>query len=409
MGNRFDRERYVWLLIAGAVIALILFFYSIRASLTPVFAFLILILFLWPLRNTDLARYFMILTLIVFLIWIMGETRNILTPFALSFVLAYLFDPVVEYMEKLKWPRWLIVLLIVIVALGFFAVFLVFLIPQVIKQVGDLVDLGIRYSKKLVDWVESGGLKFLSRYVEIDTENIQQFIQTNLSTRIQEFFKNFFSAARGVATSLYRLISQILILVLVPFLFFYILKDFHKIKRWLKEVLYDNADEKHQGYFLDLLRILNGFFRGQLIVCLIVGVLTSVGLLILGVKQALILGIIAGVLNIIPHFGIAITLAVGAAIGLLSPNPLVNTLKIVAVIESIQILDGTYLSPRIVGGRVGLHPVWVILSILIFSYFWGFLGFILAVPVAASLRVFISAILDQYRRKNLPSKPVKPE
>ncbi|MBS3818838.1 AI-2E family transporter, partial [bacterium] len=409
MGNKSNQGHFIWLLIVGAVIALLLFFYSIQESLTPVFAFFILILFLWPLRNTELARYFMILTLIVFLIWIVGETRNLLTPFALSFLLAYLFDPVVQYMEKLKWPRWLSVLIIVILALGFFAVFLIFLIPKIIEQVSELVDLGIRYTRKLADWVESGGLKPLSTYIQIDTEKIQEFILTNLSARVQEFFKNFFTAARGVASSLYRLINQILILVLVPFLFFYILKDFSKIKKWLNEVLYENADEKHKGYFLQLISIINGFFRGQLIVCLIVWIFTSAGLLILGVKQALILGIIAGVLNIIPHFGIAITLAVGVAIGLLSHNPLVTTLKIVAVIETIQILDGTFLSPRIVGGRVGLHPVWVILSILIFSYFWGFLGFILAVPVAASLRVFISALLDQYKRKkSVGPAPYKP-
>lgn len=107
----------------------------------------------------------------------------------------------------------------------------------------------------------------------------------------------------------------------------------------------------------------------------------------------------AGILNLIPYIGLAITLVFGLLVGVFSPSPLLTCLKIVAVIETVQILEGSLLSPRIVGERVGLHPAWVMFAILIFAQFWGFIGLLVAVPLAATIRIFVSAWLSAYRKR----------
>jgi predicted PurR-regulated permease PerM len=396
MNEHSPHDRIIWILIIGALGALMLYFYSLRTVLTPLLAFLILFLMLWPIRKEAIVKYILLISLLVFLIWFAGETQHLLFPFAVSFVLAYLFDPVVLKLEKRGWPRWLSSLIIVIVVLGLFAVLMVFFIPAAVQQFRDLVDLSARYSRKVSDWVGSGGLKPLTQYLQIDAEKIREFIMNDLPGRLQGFFENFFRTASDLATTLSRVIGQIFILVLVPFLFFYTLKDYNKVKTWIDDIFVSTADDFQKHIYEKIGKIIDGFFRGQLIVCVIVGVITTTVLLIFGIRQALILGIMAGILNIAPHFGLIITLFIGVFIGLLSPSPLWSTVKIIAAIEVAQILDGTYLSPNIVGHRVGLHPVWVILSLLIFSYFWGVLGFIIAVPAAAVLRVFISAALQKY-------------
>ncbi len=396
MNDRNPHDRFIWILIVGALVALVLYFYSLHTVLTPLLAFLILFLMLWPIRKEAIVKYIILISLLVFLIWFIGETQHILFPFAVSFVLAYLFDPVVMKLEAWGWPRWISSLTIVIIVLGLFAVLMIFLIPAVLQQFRDLVDLSVRYSKKLTAWVEEGGMRPLTQYLQIDAEKIREFIVNDLPGQLQNFFENFFRTASSLASVLSKVIGQIFILVLVPFLFFYTLKDYDKVKIWINDVFISSADDFQKRIFEKIGQIINGFFRGQLIVCVIVGAITTTVLLLLGVRQALLLGIIAGVLNIVPHFGLIITLFIGIFIGLLSPSPLFTTIKIIAAIEIAQILDGTYLSPNIVGHRVGLHPVWVILSLLIFSFFWGALGFIIAVPAAAVLRVLISSMLVKY-------------
>jgi len=197
--------------------------------------------------------------------------------------------------------------------------------------------------------------------------------------------------------------GQLLNLVLVPFLFFYILKDIDRIKSALRRLLVTRDGWLSLENIGRIDNILSGYIRGQLMVCLVVAVLTGTALSVLGIPYALILGLVAGVLNLVPYIGLAITLVLGLLVGIFSPSPLITCIKIVVVIEAVQILEGAVLSPRIVGEKVGLHPVWVMLSILIFSHFWGFVGLLIAVPFAAIIKLFVTMLIDKYM---IPSDPM---
>jgi predicted PurR-regulated permease PerM len=391
-------QKYEMLLFAGALLMLAALLYTLLDILNPLYLTLILIALLLPLRGHKLVRHFMILVVCVFFLWFVEETRRILTPFVLSFALAYLFDPLVTRLERWRIPRWISVFTIVIlVILGFVALLIIF-IPQIIREINDLISRSVEYRNTIANWIETHGMALLSR-LNMDSEKVQDYAIEVLPDRIQSFLQTLFKGAITISSAVSAAVGQILNLILVPFLFFYLLKDFSKIKRWVRRMMPLDTGWVFEDYIVRIDRIISGFFRGQLIVCLVVGILTTVGLLILGVNYPLLLGVLAGVLNIIPYIGLAITLVFGVVIGLFSPSPLWTVLKIVLVIEVIQIFEGSLLSPRIVGDRVGLHPAWVICAILIFSHFWGLFGLIIAVPFAATLKIFLSIGMQHYRKK----------
>ena len=389
-------------LLVGALIAFVVLLLFIEDVLSPFIAFAATVLFLWPIRNQPLVKYVLGVVCILFFIWFFIETRGVLTPFLLSLILAYLFNPLVSRLERYGFPRWLSSLMILLLVLSVVTTLMVFLLPEFVNQLGDLVDLSVKYSKIASGWIESEGIRFLTENLNINYEKVQEFILNQVPDKIQDIFQSLFKTALDVTTALSRLVNQIFNLVLVPILFFYLLKDFERIKGWIKGIIPRSSTTKIVRYIKEIDRVLGGFFRGQLIVCTLVGILTTGLLTLFGVRYALILGLIAGVLNIIPLVGLFITLGIGILIGLLSPSPLIACIKIVVIIEAIQILEGNILTPHIVGDRVGLHPVWILFSVFIFAHFWGFFGLLIAVPTTAILRIFVADGLLHYRNRNAP-------
>jgi len=391
-------ERYDVLLIVGATVLLITLLYSLREVLSPPVVSLLVILFLLPLRSHRIKSFLVFLTVTVFMLWFISHASAILMPFILSLVLAYLFDPVVDKLMRLRIPRTFAVIIIVLFVVSLLALGLIFLIPQIIRELRELIDLSKVYSNKLADWVQNYGLAFLEQFFS-DTEKFEEIALKELPIRLQQIFQAFFKGALNLTSAVSAALGQLLNFILVPFLFFYLLKDFNRIKSWVKDLLPLDQGWVFEKYIKKIDTILSGYFRGQLIVCLVVAMITTLGLLIFGIKYSLLLGIMAGVLNIIPYIGLAITLVFGLLVGIFSPSPLLTCVKIVAVIETVQILEGSLLSPRIVGGRVGLHPAWVMFAVLIFAHFWGFLGLLIAVPLAATIRIFVSVWLSAYRKR----------
>jgi predicted PurR-regulated permease PerM len=380
------------------VMLLGMFFYEMRMALIPPLMAIILIAILAPLHQNPVARRLLILVIVVFAFWFIRDTLAILTPFAIAFGLAYLFDPLVTKLERRNVPRLLSVSVIVFFSLGIFILVLILSIPRVINEIGNLVSFLMALPPKVSAWIKSDGAAIFGRTQE-DIVKIQEILDREVTQRLDKFSGSLIEKGIQFTQNLPTILPKFLYLVLTPFLFFYILKDFHKVRRWILELLPIETSWVVREYVEKVDSIISGFFRGQFIVCLLVGILTTTLLLIFRVEYALLIGIMAGALNIVPYVGLAITLFVGLLTGIASPHPLMTCFKIIIAVESIRILENSVLSPRIVGNRVGLHPVWVIFSILIFAHFLGLVGLILAVPMAASLKIFISVGMHSYRRK----------
>lgn len=374
------------------------FLYQIKSALIPLVLAIVLIVLLLPYRDHDFVRHLIWVVVGIFTFWFLRETKAIVAPFFIAFALAYLFDPLVSKLEKRKIPRLLSVSIIVSVTLGTIAALAYFLLPRIIEELGHLLVFLLGLPTRLAEWMRVDGAEFFTS-LHIDPERVEELFEVTLPEKYDQLFESALNMVMQFPKYAPPIIGRLLYGVLVPFLFFYILKDFDKVKRWILELLPIESSWVVRDYLERINTIISGFFRGQFIVCLLVAVLSTLALLAFRAPYAILLGLLAGALNIVPYVGLAITLFVGLLIALTGPDPILTSLKIIAAIEGVRILESSYIAPRIVGDRVGLHPVWVIFSILIFSNQLGVLGLVIAVPLAATIKIFVSIGIRSYRRK----------
>ncbi len=328
-----------------------------------------------------MSRRGKLLLLVVALIGVgilLVRIRGVLTPFFLGCAIAYISFPLVQRLEGKQVPRMLAILLvyaifIVVVIFAFYA-----LVPSLGRELeqimAQLPEQTRRVEALLGDvlgrlrnmWVPEG----MRDVMNISLERVEALIERFL-TRVTEI--------------LFVTISHLFNFFLAPFLAYYILRDFERIRRTI--VLW--LPSKRRKEVLELLsranRVVSGYLRGQLIVSGVVGLLVAGGLSLLGVRYALLLGLIAALADIIPYFGPIISGVPAVGLALLQ-SPM-TALWALLLLVAVQQFEGSVLSPKIVGERVGLHPLTVIFAILTGGELMGIVGMFLAVPVAAIIKV----------------------
>lgn len=371
--------------------------YQVRQSVSPALLGLAIVLLLYPYRRFAAVRTGLAVLATVFLVQFVAATQTILFPFILSLGFAYLLDPLVDVFERRRVPRTVTILLLDVFVLGGIVFALVILIPRLISEIGQVIEQIVRQAPAVEKWYHDSVIPYLAR-LGVDTERITRQVVGTLPGRVQGLLQAFLSTILNASAGLSNLLGQLVTLILVPFLTFYMLRDFDRIRHQARVLLVPVPhQERARALWQRVDRILSGFVRGQLMVCLLVGILTGLGLFAVGVRYSLALGILAGLLNIVPYVGITVTLIVAVMISLFGPNPVVAAIKAIVVIEAVQVIESTVLSPRIVGDRVWLHPVWVILAVLLFSKYLGVLGLLIAVPVAAVVKELIVEALEARR------------
>ena len=174
------------------------------------------------------------------------------------------------------------------------------------------------------------------------------------------------------------------------------LKDYERIKQTLRGFLPRRYAEPIVYVVSRVDAVLGQYVRGQLLVCAFIAVLTSTGLGVFGIRYAVLLGTMAGVLNLVPYVGLAISLGVASLVALLDVDPYYDLIKVVVVFVVVQFVEGNFLSPRVVGQRVGLHPAWVMFALVVFAHFWGFLGMVVAIPAAAVVNILVKILSGRY-------------
>jgi len=321
------------------------------------------------------------------LFYVLSKLKWLFIYFSIALILAYFFDPLYKFLINKKAPKVLAIIIIfgIIIALLILTIF--FIIPSVIKQ------LNILYNEipKFINSYQTLILSLepqLSRF--IDPADVEALLKENLS----ELQKNILSFSRTIIIYLSNIVSSITFgMVIVPLILFYLLRDM----LIFKENLYTFVSKEKKKEFKEILeeidRIVSGFIRGRIIVCFIVGTLIGIGLYFLNLKFALIIGIISGIFNFVPYLGpiVGVILALIFAIG----SPWWVLLMIVVLFVLVNQLEAIYLNPNILGKELGLHPLTVILSMLICGQLLGILGVLVAVPLAAILKVLFFRYLIQ--------------
>ena len=326
--------------------------------------------------------------------------RSVLTPIFLAFTIAYILDPVVDRLEALRVPRPAGIVVVLGAALALFALVLTLVVPSIgadlMVVASELPGYVQRVFSNTSSWLAERGVEV----PHSSSEWISRF-----GSELQTAAGTVVGAASGVLGwaigSTASMLGSLAAALVVPVLAVYFLNDFDRIVAKVKELLPTRHRDLVTGYAREIDQVLSQFLRGQVTVMVILAFLYGAAYAALGVRLAAPIGIAAGMLNIIPYLGSAFALVAGLLMSLLggwNPAQLAGVVLAYAIVQS---LEGFVITPRIVGKTVGLQEGWVLLALFVGGEVFGFLGVLLAVPVAAVAKIFVLRGLDAYRSSTL--------
>ncbi len=398
-----------WRVVYGAAVLLVLgfFLFRVQAVLSPIVLFLLFLLLAVPYAGTRLHRLAVIGTSVIAVLWLLRTTGFLLAPFILAMVLAYILDPAVSALERRRVPRGLAIVLLALPLVGALALALMLGLPALGRQVDALIEQAPVLLERVVQWGEA----LLDRLSRVDIpglredlvlEQLRAFEGDRLVAALQErhteIARRAWAAVLGVGRGIGTALTLVGYLVLTPVLAFYLLKDYDTILARLRGLRPLSRREEWLAFLSEYDELLSRFMRGQVLAAAIVGVLTWLGLLALGFPYAGLVGAVAGVFNLVPYLGLIVSLVPAVIIALLTGNVPASLLKVAVVFGVVQFLDSSVTGPRIVGGSVGLHPVWVMLAIALGSFFFGFVGLLIAMPAALLFKLLLRSALEHYQR-----------
>ncbi len=343
-------------------------------------------------RNTQIIYFFIIGVLLAVILFYFS--RRVLTPFFIAFALAYLFDPVTDRLESLKISRTFAVLILMTGIFLFVTGIGLLIFPLLKLQAEHLVHNLPGYIAVMQEWI------YPLLGVVGDPEKIQGILNREF-LKVGELplkaLSSVTSILWGSVAGLFNFILLLANLVIVPVAMFYLLRDYDLIN---KKVL-DFAPARSREQVLSLIRemdgVLAGFVRGQLMVGLIMAGFYSVGLFFCGTPMSLFIGLLAGLANLVPYLGLVVGFVPAAILTFMQTQDWVLVFGVAGVFAVVQGLEGMIITPRIVGEKIGLHPVAIILAVLLGAEFFGLVGVIVSVPAAAALNVLFTHGLNEYK------------
>jgi predicted PurR-regulated permease PerM len=326
--------------------------------------------------------------------------RDIFWPLLLALGLAYLLDPIVTWLARHRVPRSIGVLITGLLFVLTVTLILLFVVPAVGEQLQRLVERLPGYWESL----RQTAIPLLS-WAEAEFPAPIQDLPDTIIRTLRENIPQVATQAGKIVTGLFGNILDIVLLVLslafVLVFTFYLLRDFPSIKAAAFELVPVPYREVTRARLEEVDDVVAGFVRGQLTIALIVAILNSTGLTLLGVPMGLLIGLGAGLGNLVPYMSIVIGLVPALLLSWLEQGSLVRLLAVAGLFTGVQMLEGTVLSPRILGRSVNLHPVWVLLAVIAGGNLFGFFGMLLAVPVAGAIQVFARHWLAAYQTSSL--------
>lgn len=343
---------------------------------------------------------------------VVAALKDILLPFVTAVVVAYFLNPVADWLEKRGLPRALAAAVIVGVVGVLITLAIVFLGPLVFDQVrqfaaalpGEIDKARLTLEARAESWFGPG---FPSIKLAFDRS-------------VGDLSKNWAATAASLMASLWSgglaLVNFVALLLITPVVVFYLIVDWHPMLARIDEALPRDHAPVVRQLAADINAAVAAFIRGQGAICLVLGILYAIGLSWAGINYGLLVGLTTGLLAFVPVIGWLAGLVTACALVLVQYGFSVPMLiKVIAVLCAGMVLDTTVLSPRLVGKRIGLHPVWLIFALFVFSYLLGLVGTLIAVPLAAAagvlIRFAINLYLDSpfYRGMHVMPPPMPPQ
>lgn len=337
----------------------------------------------------------LIVGVIIFFALIRRPLFSIINPFIYAIIASYLLNPLVKLIERRKIKRIYAILIVFILIFGVIFGMLMTFIPRLSNDIGVFVGELPNIIDGFVGFVE--GLEDIN--IPFINENIRDFF--NFEGEIERITNYLRGAFGDILNILISSTGTLLDLVMTPIITFYFLKDKDKIIKFFTRGINESKLNEIKKIGRDIDKVLGGFIKGQLTVALFVGILTGIGCRIIGIPYSLTIGLVAGITNIIPYFGPWLGGVIPVVLGLME-KPIL-ALWVIILIVIIQQIESSIISPQIMSHSVGLHPVAVIFSVLLFGNMFGVVGMILGVPTMAVLYVLMGYVLE-YRRSYFKEK-----
>lgn len=344
---------------------------------------------------TDSQKWLALASLVL-VFWLITLLSPILSPFLTALLLAYLGDPLVDKLEEWKLSRTQGVVVTFLILALLFALAALLVIPALIQQIDDLIKL----IPQGMAWVRDEATPFFEQRFDID---LYEFDWAALGQKLDWGATG--NVLRSVLSNLTQsglaMVSLIGNLVLIPVVTFYLLRDWDLLVERVGSLVPRYYIKNVSSLAKQCHETLGAFFRGQLLVMLAQGIIYSIGLMVIGLDLGLLVGMLAGLASIVPYLGAIIGIGAGLFAAWFQFGDILHLVLVLVVFGVGQTLEGTVLTPKLVGDRIGLHPVAVIFAVLAGGQLFGFVGILLALPAAAVIMVLLRQVHSNYRLSSL--------
>lgn len=325
-------------------------------------------------------------------VWLFISLSDIMLPFIAGFAVAYLLDPIVDRLEKLGLPRLASTSLVMGVFILLIIILLTIGLPVIAEGFQEaLAALQEQYVKFKI-WLV--GIE--DTYLQ-DNEDFHKAFKEFSSTAVD----NIAAVGQGVLMRGLSFLNILTLIFITPIVCFYLLNDWDKMMAQINAILPAKNADAIREVARDVEEVLDGFIHGQATICVFLAVFYAVGLYFVGLKGGIAVGMLAGLVSFIPYVGALFGGVLAGLLGVMQFWPDLSSLLFIALVFAAgQFIEGNFLTPRLIGSRVRLHPVWIIFALLAFGSLLGFMGLLLAVPAAAVIGVLVRFLVKNYQTEN---------
>ena len=348
--------------------------------------------------NMTMHQRYMILAVALAGIAMVHFLGPVLMPFMVSMVLAYLGDPLADRLENAGLSRPLSVCVVFLVIFGIIISTLLFLVPMVIHQIKTVLDLLPVWE----EWLRTNLLPGILEYVDFDPELLNfSELTRNLVGQWQKAGGLLANLSLSVTRSSLAFAGLLANLFLIPVVTFYLLRDWDRMMENLHNMMPRNVEAVVLGLVRECDEVLGAFLKGQLMVMMALGGIYSFGLAVIGLQFAVLIGMLAGLVSIIPYMGFVVGFAAAIIVAFFQFDSYTGMLLVCAVFLIGQALESWLLTPWLVGDKIGLHPVAVIFALMAGGQLFGFTGMLIALPMAAIIMVLLRHLDQNYKASDL--------
>ncbi len=339
---------------------------------------------------------------LVFLIWMMRALESVTTILLIAFFMAYTLNPLVTRMEKWGASRSTASLLALCVVFAICAGIILLVAPAIFSEISQFSRQAPRYLLKLQEF----GLNLIESF-QVELPQDWNEILTMVYDRIRQSLPRITSTAGSVISTIFSstmsVLSVFLQMILIPIIAYYLMVSFNNIINGAVDLIPPYTRNPIVEKFREIDSIIAAFVRGQLTMAVIMAVLYSIGFIIIGIDLSIVLGVTAGLLQVIPYFGALVAIVGGSIMAYVKFGDFLHVIYILGWIGIVQTFESYFLTPKIVGQAIGLNPVVYIIVLIVGANLFGFVGLLVAIPVAAVARVLLMSAVEAYRKSYLYS------